>query len=69
MKNKDKLLQIYQNIDYDINTVWDDSYEDYDYRTDLIKSILSFFDGNKEVKEELLELIKYYVYRLYEESD
>ena len=69
MKNKDKLLQIYQDIDYDINTIWDNSYEDYDYRTDLIKSILSFFNGNNEVKEELLELIKYYVYRLYEECD
>lgn len=66
---KEKLLEIYKDIDYDINTIWEDTYEDYDYRTDLIKSILSYFKNDNEVKEELLELIKYYVYRLYEESD
>ena len=64
---EEKLMQIYSDISYDINSVWDDSYEDVDDRIDTIKSILSFFNNNNEAKEELITIIKYYVYRLYED--
>lgn len=66
-KLKEKLFEIYEDVSYDINTVWEDTYEDVDVRTDTIKSILSFFGDNKEVKDELIHLINYYVYKTYEE--
>lgn len=64
---KETLIQVYEDISYDINTIWDESYEVVDNRVEKIESVLSFFNKNEDVKEELIEIIKYYVYRLYEE--
>ena len=64
---KETLIQVYEDISYDINTIWDESYEDVDNRVEKIKSVLSFFNKKEDVKEEFIEIIKYYVYRLYEE--
>ncbi|MBR5303488.1 MAG: hypothetical protein IKU37_01510 [Candidatus Gastranaerophilales bacterium] len=67
MNKEEKLQNIFNDISYDINGVWDDSIEDdYDI-VGQISSILSYFKGNEEVKDELISLIKYYCYRLYEE--
>lgn len=64
----EKLNEIYNDINYDINTVWDDTYEDDYDRIATIKSVLSFFQNNNEVKDELIDIIKYYVFRFYEET-
>ena len=66
MKEYEILKEIYHDIDYDINGVWDDSIEDdYDF-VGKIESVLSYIN-NKYVKDEIIEIIKHYVYRYYEE--
>ena len=69
MEEINVLKSVYNDINYDINGVWDDTIEDANYFTDLLASTLSYFKKSEVVKEQFIEIIKHYVFKLYDELE
>jgi predicted site-specific integrase-resolvase len=67
MKKIDILKNVYNDISYEINGIWDNSIEEDSERVEQLSKILDKCD--EELKNDLIDIIQVYCYRLYEDLD